>query len=192
MCDCPGEDLRVMGGKGYCPGWQDFTSTVHGVCRDRADNGERCLHGEQCKSGYCADGKFCAPDGTGKAGDYCHHDDHCSSGMCDCPGEDLRVMGGKGYCPGWQDFTTTVHGVCLDLFQNGERCRRGEQCKSTYCADGRLCAPVDGTGAAGEYCHHNNHCKSGACVCPKGTGWWGFCNGWKEFNPDYHGTCTAP
>ena len=51
---------------------------------------------------------------------------------------------------------------------NGQYCSENFECISGYCADGRICAPRDGTGRGGEYCHHNNHCASGTCICPDG------------------------
>jgi LysM repeat protein len=191
-CDCPGEDVRVMGAKSFCPDWESFTITQHGVCRALAENGARCTRDEQCESGYCADGAICAPkDGTGAEGDYCHHDNQCASGMCDCPGEDFRVMGAKSFCPDWETFTVTVHGVCRSLNANGDGCTRDAQCASGYCADGKKCAPEDGTGGEGDYCHHNNHCQTRVCDCPDGTDWLGFCKGWESFTAENHATCQV-
>jgi LysM repeat protein len=194
ICYCP-DGTRAIGNS-FCPGWENFTPTLHGVCQTRAKNGDSCGGNKECESGYCADGKCAPKNGTGEGGDYCHHDDHCASKTCICPGLPPYTprgfgFGGGGFCPGWEKFDSYNHGTCLAKGENGERCLKNEQCKSNYCADGKICAPVDDTGWKGDYCHHNNHCNSAFyCDCPKGnTDFWGFCPGWEDFTLSNHGVC---
>ncbi len=203
LCVCPGEKEGWGGGKAFCTGWQNFTPTSHGTCSRKLENGEQCTMGlwdwssAKCKSDNCADGKLCAPkNGTGKEGAYCHHDDHCGSGLCLCP--DGWESGSKGFCKGWQNFTTTKHGACSAQSRNGEDCTRNEQCVSRNCANDK-CAPIDFKGKAGDYCHHDNHCAKGLyCRCPNNNAreswWWPwseFCAGLRNFNStDFRGTCT--
>jgi LysM repeat protein len=143
--------------------WKTDRCFDPGICNPQFENGSRCDRDENCKSGHCLDGK-CAPEpGTGAGGEYCHHDNHCESGSCDCPGRDYRVMGSRQFCPGWQAFTSTNHGVCIPRDENGASCLENEQCQSDYC-DGGKCAPKPGTGQAGEYCHRDEHCQSDFCI----------------------------
>ena len=174
-----------------------------GFCTTLIGNGPimHCTRDGQCASGNCAEG-ICAPqDGTGQPGDYCHHNNHCANAFCVCP---------KGYDG---DFCKYAHiflsqpteadnyagfkpsaGYCADFpgLENGKSCSNNDDCKSRYCTPEKLCAPKDGTGLAGEYCFHNNHCRSGACDCPSDdkTDLWGFCPGWELYDTSYHGRCT--
>jgi len=192
LCVCP--DGWESGDKGFCRGWQNFTTTKHGVCSVQSKNGEKCTQNKDCASGYCADGKLCAPkDGTGKAGAYCHHDNQCATGLCLCPD---GWEGNRGFCKGWQDFTPTKAGKCSAKLENGANCTQNKDCASGSCADGKKCAPVDFTGKAGAYCHHDNHCaKDYYCSCPNDNrreGWpfGGFCLGWRNFTSTTGGVCT--
>lgn len=77
---------------------------------------------------------------------------------------------------------------------NGGVCEVNADCRSGYCADGTFCAPRDGTGRAGEYCHHGNHCRSGTCSCGERSGRRGileagFCPQWDR-NLQARGRCT--
>ena len=78
-------------------------------------------------------------------------------------------------------------------FPNGVDCTANGDCRSGYCADGRICAPKDGEGVKDEYCHHDNHCASGVCVCPNDPGGHdgGFCKDWVRFDTTTHGRCLA-
>lgn len=150
------------------------------AARAQSGFGELCTNNDQCISGYCADGRFCAPpDGTGRAGEYCHHDNHCASYLCDCDPQ----TGGASFCRDWERGN---HGACLAKKEYGEVCTRNENCLSDYCADGHLCAPRDGTGETGVYCHHDNHCASYACSCAPRTGGPSFCSDWER---GVHGEC---
>lgn len=162
----------------------------------KKSDGDSCSANEECESWYCADawpwqkGKCAPKDGTGQVGDYCHHDNHCASGACVCP--DYKYDG--AFCKDWAKFSPLTHGTCslpAVKKRNGDYCAKGEECISGYCADGKRCAPKDGTGQSGDYCHHNNHCRSKTCDCPKGTDWLGFCQGWETLNwqKGQSGTC---
>ncbi|MEM7050134.1 MAG: hypothetical protein AAF604_10755 [Acidobacteriota bacterium] len=156
--------------------------------RGSKTNGALCAQSSECQSGYCADGRRCAPmDFTGLANEYCHHDNHCRSGRCGC---DNGLRGPDSFCNNWRSGGS---GTCTDRRDNGNDCTKNENCNSGHCADkgkvgqldfwtgsGGRCAPNDGTGAAGAYCHHNNHCASGSCNCPGGTSF-GFCASWEGF-----------
>jgi len=162
---------------------------LQGKCYPQEKNGAPCSSDRECLSGYCADGERCAPqNGTGQAGEYCHHDNHCQSGFCVCP----TGYDGK-FCANWRTLKTNQYGSCWQLADNGDPCRKNEECESGHCADawpwqyGR-CAPKDGKGGRGDYCHHDNHCQSGRCDCD--YGWWsGFCKDWENWERSDYGTC---
>jgi len=162
---------------------------LQGKCYPQEKNGAPCSSDRECLSGYCADGEKCAPEnGTGQAGEYCHHDDHCQSGFCVCPsGYDGR------FCANWRTLKANQYGSCWQLADNGDPCRKNEECASGHCADawpwqyGR-CAPKERKGGKGDYCHHDNHCQSGRCDCD--YGWWpGFCKDWENWQRSDYGTC---
>lgn len=185
-CRCPG-DLNTEETT-FCSNWEIRTGAEQGMCAARSPNGSGCSRNENCLSLYCADGIVCAPrDGTGQAGDYCHHGNQCTSGACLCPAG--LATGNTGFCPEWEFWTRGERGACLATTANGVPCTRNAECTSGYCADGRFCAPPDGTGQAGEYCHHGNHCASNVCQCPSGLTTRGFCPNW-EFGVTVTGQCT--
>lgn len=67
----------------------------------------------------------------------------------------------------------------------GTVCRSNSECNTGYCADNKRCAPRDGTGKPGQYCHNNNHCQFGECLCPNGrTDIFGFCPGFDRLSDD--------
>jgi LysM repeat protein len=165
-CECPnGRDGR------NCRDWQKFNTSYGGKCKYGKSNGDRCTKESDCASGYCANRLLvqnwrCAPkDKTGRLGDYCFHDEHCGNKTCYC--STGRTW--DGYCKGWDDncdydadwsFCDEWEGP-----ENGSPCKDNGDCKSNYCANG-FCAPRDGSGLKGDYCHHQNHCYSGKCECP--------------------------
>ncbi|MFC2053025.1 FHA domain-containing protein [Chloroflexota bacterium] len=174
VCNCP----KGRDGKN-CRDWKKFSVSYGGTCAEGWENGDRCDKDSECASGYCADNWRCAPtDKTGRLGDFCHHNEQCGNKTCYCAnGHNLL-----GYCKGWKENTPldTKFGFC-DEWEgpvNGTLCKDNGDCKSNYCANG-VCAPRDGSGLAGDYCHHKNHCYSGACQCGPGAhaagGWSGFC-----------------
>jgi len=201
-CSCP-EGNGWVGARGFCKDWQSYTPTHHGKCERALKNGQHCSMtlgvwwSYKCESDHCADGKICAPkNDTGKEGAYCHHDNHCASGLCQCP--DGWEQGTKGFCKGWQNFTTAKHGTCSAQSKNGEYCTKDAQCLSRHCANDK-CAPINFKGKEGEYCHHDDHCaKSLYCRCPNNNAreswlwpWNQFCAGYRNFNPtDFRGVCT--
>ena len=144
-------------------------------------NGQACSNDNHCASNYCADGRRCAPrDGTGQPGAYCHHDNHCAAQRCNC------THGLFGFCKDWESWNGNIdprRGFCEDVAQpNGSDCRKNEECASNHCANGRVCAPQDNRGRTGDYCHHNNHCRS-SCFCPGGNDQsWGFCSNYENFS----------
>jgi hypothetical protein len=143
----------------------------HGTCLARGKNGAPCNRNEECESVYCDDGKCAPKPGTGQAGEYCHRDEHCQSDFC-------------------------ISGRCYQLADLGDVCRKDAECDSGYCADTFLgggwgrCAPKNKTGKSGDYCHHNDHCASGECICR--SDWWrfGFCANWDGWGRgSVKGTC---
>lgn len=130
-----------------------------GTCSSAADNGAECNTDNGCASGRCIDWRCGPADKAARSGEYCHHDNHCSdtlsSGECECSGKYLN-----GVCTG--------AGSCGSKTADGIVCSADEQCTSGRCVDWR-CGPNDGTAAANEYCHHDNHCSdtysSGECLC---------------------------
>ncbi len=171
---------------------------VSGMCLGPSDilhgNGEKCSNNYACASGYCANG-LCAPkDGFGRVGDYCHHNNHCGNHYCVCP------QGYDGdFCKGYQWFSDQPgqHGTCGEWpgAVNGDACQVDNDCQSRHCADNK-CAPINGTGLDGEYCHINKQCASNICSCPgginMGPGFFGEgvpCADFQNFTPTNHGTC---
>ena len=172
VCNCPnGRDGK------NCRDWKNFSVSYGGTCAEGWENGDRCEKDSECASGYCADNWRCAPpDKTGRLGDFCYHDEHCGNKTCYCAtGRDWL-----GFCKGWKENTPldTKFGFCDEWEgpENGTPCKDNGDCKSNYCANG-ACAPRDGSGLAGDYCHHNNHCYSGKCLCVQGShaDWLGMC-----------------
>lgn len=118
---------------------------VNHKCTAGVALGQSCSSGPSCKSGRCDGAKHkCIPnDGTGKVGDYCTHDNQCKNK--DCSGYQCRAPKGLG-----------------------ESCSSNAGCTSGRCdsapGNPHNCIPNDGTGKSGDYCTHNNQCKSGyAC-----------------------------
>jgi len=164
------------------------------------ENGYNCSRNEECKSKYCVE-KRCAPQKwTGKGPqrfldadalrdlqkpDYCHHGDHCQTGTCICPDGKWAYT---DFCPGHESWSEPQPGVklgkCLGYGGYGTKCSHNEQCLSDICANGKRCAPKDGTGRPGQYCHHDNHCISGNCICPAGAKSWGFCTNWENYSDE--------
>jgi LysM repeat protein len=161
-----------------------------GKCSVGLPLASRCTKNSQCGSGYCAN-KICAPEEpTGQIGDYCHHNNQCANDFCFCPD------GWNGdFCSNYDanaDFLNR-RGACQFTpgSPNGYSCTEKNDCTSNYCANG-VCAPKDKSGVDGEYCHHNNHCRSGTCACPSGkASFWtlGFCPDWEDFTNNSHGVC---
>jgi len=194
VCNCPnGRDGK------NCRDWKKFSVSYSGTCAEGSNvwgdrNGDRCGKDSHCASGYCADNWRCAPpDKTGRLGDFCYHDEHCGNKTCYCS----TGHNWLGFCKGWDENTPldTKFGFC-DEWEgklDGSLCKDSDDCKSNYCANG-ACAPRNGSGLAGDYCHHKDHCYSGACQCGPGAhaegGWSGFCvldNNTKTIAPG--GTC---
>jgi hypothetical protein len=107
------------------------------------DLGKPCgSYHQVCQSGRCDGGvRKCVPnDGAGRSGDYCTHPNQCASKLClnsACAGGDRSL---------------------------GATCSNDSQCVSMRCdttTSPRKCIPHDGTGRKGDYCTHNNHCRSG-------------------------------
>lgn len=186
-CAC----LSQRGNPSYCSGWEDLTSTI---LRDQQEVGEF-----QCRSAASlaiTGRRACNADGD------CLHYQRCENSQCRIkPGmEDYarslrqRISSGDlslacradSDCRADQRCNTDI-GFCeavRDIEYRrpaGSSCSMNSQCASgLFCADGQRCAPIDGTGQRGAYCHHDNHCKSKACTCPLGEGLFGFCANWEE------------
>ena len=198
-CSCP--DLAYDGDS--CKDWRTRnTPSEQGKCSlepVKSKNGFVCRYDDDCESWNCdgakSDGSrvgVCTPKkDMGLPGEYCYRHDQCiSDGYCLCP----NYLYDGDYCAGWNDFGVVTHGKCMGpepKERNGAACYANIDCLSGYCADGERCAPVDGTGKSGDYCHHNNHCQSKTCMCPGGRNFWGFCSDWKtlSFEKGETGTC---
>jgi hypothetical protein len=171
-----------------CRGFEKFDRDTHGVCQEGFENGDFCTKNRECASGYCANDKCAPPDGTGRLGDYCHHINHCGNHYCVCPsGKD------GNFCKDYKYFTSDPgnHGYCGQWYglKNGASCTANDQCSSRHCANDQ-CAPIDKTGLADDYCHHNNHCISGTCWCDEGKDG-AFCE--KDDDEKYTaGKCSPP
>ena len=171
VCECP------VGREGKnCRDWENFNINYGGKCASGLNNGHLCDDDDECGSGNCANNLRCAPENkTGRLGDFCFNNNQCGSKACIC------AKGKSGsYCKEWDDNSNydTWFGYCYEWpgKENGFLCKEDDECKSQYCADGAVCAPRDGSGLTGDYCHHNNHCFSGKCDCNVGEpNWLGFC-----------------
>lgn len=159
-------------------------STAIGFCATGMANGKYCSKNSECASGHC-DKAICAPkNGLGQGGDYCHHNDHCANVSCFCPYGQTT----SGSCK--SDKNRQPFGSCAalhNLLPNGQACTENVFCESQYCTENK-CAPRDGTGLSGEYCHHKNQCYSGVCMCTIMPG--GFCKDYQNFTPESHPTCA--
>ncbi|MCJ7434601.1 MAG: hypothetical protein MUO77_14035, partial [Anaerolineales bacterium] len=179
-----------------CPGipTQNVSGSCVGPSGTDIANGGKCSSNYVCASGYCANGLCAPPDGFGRVGDYCHHNQHCANHYCVCP------YGYDGdFCKGYRWFTDKPgqHGTCGEWqgAVNGEACKVDNDCQSRHCADNK-CTPINETGLYGEYCHHDNHCASGSCMClgdfTMGIDFFGVpaCTGFENYTAESHGTCT--
>lgn len=112
--------------------------------------GDTCAeHGDKnpCERGFCAGSpghyRCTLPDGHGRMGDYCDHDNQCASLKCNLEAETCEAHGPLGL---------------------GEHCSEDTSCQYGRCDRANWpsrCIPNDGTGIAGDYCTHQNHCRSG-------------------------------
>ena len=156
-----------------------------GFCAAGKTNGALCSKGEECASGYCANGACAPPNGLGRYKDYCHHNDHCASGYCLCQ----NGWDAFGFCrpdaDGYHDW-----GYCapLGVWTHGSTCEKDGDCASGNCAQNK-CAPRKDTGLVGEYCHRDDQCYSGTCDCLKERGG-GLCVDYQDFTPQIHATCA--
>ncbi|MCJ7434089.1 MAG: LysM peptidoglycan-binding domain-containing protein, partial [Anaerolineales bacterium] len=182
VCDCVEDNKLVPCGLPK-PG-------MTGSCAPGTANGESCKQDNDCASEHCAEG-LCAPqNGLGKLGSYCHNDNHCATGACYCPsGKAIGFY--PRFCQGFESATSDKQGSCSNFGgkkTNGEACTSEDECASVYCAENK-CAPRNGTGLSGAYCHHNDHCYSRICECQKIMGS-GFCINYQDFTSTNHATCA--
>lgn len=77
----------------------------------------------------------------------------------------------------------------------GGKCENDQYCANrasglkAQCRE-NVCVPLNNTGARGEYCHHNNHCKN-QCICRSGqTDILGWCPDWESRAPNNRGSCS--
>lgn len=134
----------------------------------------RCSEVSTCPTGTrCDSNGFCiAPksiDGVGAPGDACYRTEHCLSRLCTCDDGKFAIQSSRNTC-----LTGAQGVVCVGKSGLSAMCFVDENCKSGRCREG-VCVPVDGTGAAGQYCHHEEHCESKICRCPAGDKASGFC-----------------
>ena len=105
-----------------------------GMCVPDGDDGDPCMRGEMCLSGFCADGVCCNSACLGVC-ESCNQP--ALNGMC-APvaiGTDPQMECGVGrVCNG------ASIPMCIDEDRpNGEMCTDGLQCESGYCVDGVCC-----------------------------------------------------
>lgn len=147
------------------------------------DDGEGCLLGRDCASGYCQQGQCVPDDGCGWA---CGEDESCVGGACLCGGEH-----GEACAPGWG----CCSGACVDLMSDLQNCGAcghvceysGSECTGGGCAfvdwfgcmscpDDPLCpflgaCPPDGGVPACSACPSDALCPYvGACTKPPDAG----------------------
>ncbi|MBI2390827.1 MAG: hypothetical protein HYV09_14650 [Deltaproteobacteria bacterium] len=131
----------------------NFCQTSTGLCFPTKVNGAACTGKNECKSGFCADGRCCNTACTGKTCEACdvggsegscvdvasgapHGARSCSpfsscvSGACATTcGADSDCVAGR-YCAG---------GACLAKKSNGAACTAENECGSGFCADSVCC-----------------------------------------------------
>lgn len=93
--------------------------------------------------------------------------------------EDNTVSSSSRISPSMTPIPAPIAGAGRAL---GMSCSVNNQCVSDYCADSKKCAPKDGFGMPGVYCHHNNQCASGSCYCPNDDQEWGFCKQYERYS----------
>jgi len=163
------------------------------LCNARAAGKNSKLKGKACKKDdQCAKDEVCY---KGKCWDgltstKCENDYDCTSvGHSVCDPDKGRCLD-KLFIGEMMDKSFHEYSVNREKI-SGMACKTDKDCmKANYqCADGKFCAPVDKRGKPGEYCHHDNHCASGNCVCPNGKSL-GFCKDYEKGNNK--GSCDGP
>jgi LysM repeat protein len=162
---------------------------------------ESCSSDSECESGLCKN-NLCTPSVLGEDEVVCFANDQCASGVCSCYESDRDNLdpNRRPYnpipCPPEYDPQehARVIGICqgplwYSKYANGHTCSEDDYCASLNCVNG-LCAPPEGLGRQGDYCHHDNHCYNDFCLCP--TGYDGdFCAGYQNISdkPGKQGFC---
>jgi len=185
---------------------------IHGRCKNALDcpsSYPMCnqkVHGCVSKSFYSrliAHSGIFAPKGTDGSLNSCFNDTECSAielcwnHRCMTGAQQGRVCKKQKDCGRYQSCNKDS-GVCnsSDFYRQflmrrgepfardgllGSHCSIDALCASGHCANG-ICAPKDGTGMPGVYCHHDNHCASKQCNCKKDTlgALTGFCKDYEK------------
>ena len=137
---------------------------------EKLANGEVCVLGLECASGYCSPNGFCAdvPVVIEKKpnGQSCVSANDCASGYCGtnwlC--SDPPKSNGMG-CTNADECVShycNAQGLCADAPKtNGMGCTNADECVSHYCNAQGLCA--DAPKANGEHCVKDDECISHYC-----------------------------
>lgn len=136
-----------------------------------------CTHANHCKNKNCVGFHCAAPAALGQS---CETNPGCSSGACDTAKKKCVPVNGTGntgeFCTASSHCKSSSckSGACESKAALGQYCGDGRACGSGRCDNfnERKCIPNDGTGDKGDYCTHNNQCKSKNCPVPgpgKGT-----------------------
>lgn len=182
--DCTGSNEMCVHGKCWDPQGNDpYPVYRTPKKREKCDHDNECNALELCWNGECWDGLTSTSCKTNK----------------DCPPAYVcnQYVAEVGTPPARQcvftDFVkerlarkgSSLNSKGKHLLPEGFMCSKNSECGSGYCANGQVCAPKDGTGMPGAYCHHDNHCASGKCTCGAGHTLFGFCNDYLT----YPGVC---
>jgi len=172
-------------------GW--INALPAGKTKADKDIGESCSNDSECDPGICKSNR-CVPKSKGWDGAKCISNDQCTSGICQCFYGNVYGAGQHTFpCPPAAVLNEKMLGTCVgptnEKLANGSQCSKKSECASDNCYKG-LCAPKDGLGRLGDYCHHNDHCFNNYCKCPNGYDG-DLCKGYHGFSPKpgRHGTC---
>ena len=137
------------------------------ACQLKSVQGAGCTASNECDTNNCSDSKCCDT----ACGSQC---DTCTTGTCVLVGDGLAPQApgcsghlcdaGSAACPATcagdadcaADHYCNAGFDCVPDQANGESCDDGDECTSTFCADGTCC-----NSACGGAC---NECSSGACT----------------------------
>ena len=117
--------------KEYHHYWQYDKDEKVSICKAKLVVGGACNRDAMCALGACYDGECVMPK---KAESRCDSDGDCATMTC---GESNYRDGDREK---WEACHADGHDcklntVCVDKYEDGEKCYRDENCKSGYCSE---------------------------------------------------------